>query len=129
LPDTSGQVVSIKQFKGKYTLIDFWASWCVPCRKESPLLVKAYKRFNRKGFDIVSVSFDNKRDLWTNAIRKDQYTWINVSELKRWTNSLSQAWFIKSIPSNILVDPAGKIIARNLRGLRLEKKLEELLGS
>jgi len=128
LPDTLGNLVSTTHFRGQYTLIEFWASWCIPCRKESPLLVRTYQQFKDRGLAIISVSFDSRKDHWTKAIREDGFTWTNVSELKRWRNALNETWHISSIPDNILLDPSGQIIGRNLRGLRLEKKLEALFN-
>jgi thiol-disulfide isomerase/thioredoxin len=115
-----------KNIKGKYILLDFWASWCGPCRKESPMLVKAYGLYQEKGFTIVSVSLDDNEAKWIKAIKKDQYTWTNVSDLKGWSSSAALIYSVSSIPSNFLLDSEGRIIAKNLTGTELEKKLEEL---
>ncbi|WP_199117488.1 TlpA disulfide reductase family protein [Pedobacter sp. ASV28] len=129
--DVNGKPVSLADFKGKYVLIDFWASWCVPCRKENPHLVKAYHQFKDKGFTILGISLDkpDARDAWIKAIADDQLEWPQVSDLKFWDNEAARAYGVKSIPSNFLIDPNGKIIAKGLRGERLATKLAELIGS
>ncbi len=127
--DTSGNEVKLSDYKGKYVLLDFWASWCSPCREENPTVVKAWKDYKGKNFDILSVSLDQpgKRDAWIKAIHDDQLTWQHVSDLKYWNNAVAQLYAVRSIPQNFLIDPKGKIIAVNLRGADLNKKLMELL--
>ena len=128
LPDTTGKMISLASFKGKYVLVDFWASWCGPCRKENPYLVKAYHRFHAKSFEIISISIDASKKSWCTAIQTDSLPWIHVSDLKAGQGPVPDAYGVKSIPKNVLLDKAGKIIARNLRGEELEKKLEEVLN-
>lgn len=127
--DTAGVPVSLSSFKGKYVLIDFWASWCGPCRQENPNVVKAYQRFNEKGFTILGVSLDqpNAKEKWLKAIHDDQLYWTQVSDLKFWQNAVAVQYGIQAIPQNFLIDPTGKIVAKNLRGEALVEKLEELL--
>jgi len=131
LPDSAGKMVSLASYKGKYVFVDYWASWCTPCRAESPALVAAYKKYNNKGFEIVSVSFDQKQEPWLKAVAKDGYTWTNIIDTtgmgpKGVTSSRLE---IKAIPRNFLLDKDGKVIATNLRGEALENKLKELFGS
>ena len=126
--DTSGNAVSLASFKGKYVLLDFWASWCGPCRAENPNVVKAYNKYRDKGFTILSVSLDQpgKKEAWLGAIHKDGLTWTHVSDLKFWDNAVAKQYGIRAIPQNYLLDPSGKIIAKNLRGEELNKRLDEL---
>jgi thiol-disulfide isomerase/thioredoxin len=126
--DTSGKMVKLATIRAKYVLVDFWASWCGPCRKENPNVVEAYKKYHDKGFDIVGVSLDDKKEPWLNAIHKDALTWTHVSDLKGWQNEVGLTYGIKSVPASFLVDQQGKIVAKNLRGEELHKKLEELLA-
>ena len=113
--------------QGKVVMIDFWASWCSPCRQENPNVVRLYHKYKDKGFDIFSVSMDNTRDAWVAAIAKDGLVWPNhVSDLKGWTSSGGAAYGIYSIPATVLIDREGKVIARNLRGKDLELKLKEI---
>jgi thiol-disulfide isomerase/thioredoxin len=128
MEDTEGIMVSFEDYKGKYVLVDFWASWCGPCRKENPNLVSAYKKYKSKGFDIIGVSLDDKRDPWLAAIKKDGLKWTNLSDLKGWKSGAVDSFGIKVVPTSFLLDPDGKIIAKNLRGEALEDKLAELLG-
>jgi peroxiredoxin len=125
LADTSGKPVALSSFKGKYVLVDFWASWCGPCRHENPAVVKAYHKYHPKGFTVLGVSLDEKKDKWEEAIGKDHLNWTQVSDLKGWQTSVAGLYGIKGIPMNFLLDKEGKIIAKGLRGEDLEKKLAE----
>lgn len=126
--DTSGKSFSTKEFSGKYFLIDFWASWCGPCRRENPALVKAYHKYHPKGFEVLGVSFDRTRQAWIAAIEKDTLEWKHVSDLKGWDNEAGQLYAINSIPENFLIDKSGTIIAKSLRGEELNAKLKEIFG-
>ncbi len=128
LNDSLGNPVPLSQFAGKVLLIDFWASWCKPCRAENPNVVKAYGMFNKKGFEVLGVSLDQKRERWSQAVKDDKLSWTQVSDLKGWGSSAGQAYGISSIPANFLLDKDQKIIATNLRGDELVKKLTGLLG-
>jgi peroxiredoxin len=125
--DTADKPVSLSSFKGKYVLVDFWASWCGPCRNENPAVVSAYNAFKDKNFTILGVSLDQNKDRWKQAIKADNLTWTHVSDLKYWQNEVAQLYRINSIPANMLLDPTGKIIARNLRGQALYEMLGKLL--
>jgi len=120
-------ILTLSSLRGKYVLIDFWASWCGPCRKENPNVVKIYYKFKDKGFDIFSVSLDQEKDSWVKAIEKDRLPWHHVSDLQYWSSSAASAYGVKSIPATFLLDKEGKVIAKYLRGEDLEKKLEEIL--
>lgn len=128
-PDKNGDMVRLSDYKGKYVFVDFWASWCVPCRAENPHVVKAYNDFHKKGLEVLSVSVDDKREAWLKAVEQDGLPWTQVSDLKGWNNSASQSYLIKAIPANFLIDPSGKIIASGLRGEHLHKELERVFGS
>ncbi|HMX76771.1 MAG: AhpC/TSA family protein [Chitinophagaceae bacterium] len=131
MPDANGNIVKLSSYRGKYVLVDFWASWCGPCRMENPNVVAAYNKYKDKNFDILGVSLDNPggKDKWLAAIKKDNLTWTQVTELKGWeTSSVGVYGFgEEGIPYNILVDPQGKIIAEKLRGSQLDAKLAEVL--
>ena len=130
--DAEGQIVTltsvIENPANKYTLVDFWASWCGPCMGEVPHLKETYDKFHKKGFEIYGVSFDNNRDKWLAAVKDNGMEWIHVSELQRFDNQAAKDYAVQGIPSNFLIDAQGKIVARNLRGEDLYKKVEELLG-
>ena len=127
MPDSAGMIISVAGLIGSnYLLVDFWASWCAPCREENPNLVKLYNNYHERGFDIFGVSFDSNRERWLKAIQDDSLTWNHVSDLKGWENSAGKLYGIRSIPSNVLLDTTGMIIAKNLRGEELRAKLAEL---
>jgi peroxiredoxin len=127
LPDVNGKTITLSSFKGKYVLVDFWASWCLPCRKENPNVVQAYNKYKNKNFTILGVSLDKEKDDWLGAIETDKLSWTQVSDLQEWNSAAVSTFNFTGIPFNILVDPEGKIIAQSLRGDSLEEKLEEIL--
>jgi peroxiredoxin len=127
LPDVTGKMVRLSSFRGKYVLLDFWASWCGPCRQESPNVVRAYNTYKGKNFDILSVSLDDSKEKWLKAIEKDGLSWTHVGDLKSWQSSVVQLYQVEGIPATFLLDPKGVVIARDLRGDALDAKLEELL--
>ncbi len=126
LNNVNGNPVSIKDYYGKYVLIDFWASWCAPCRAENPNLKRAYDKYKTKGFEIVGISLDTDKKAWKRAIEKDELNWINLSDFKGWENELALKYKIKSVPSNMLLDKTGRIIAVEIRGNELQNKLEQI---
>lgn len=122
-----GKMVNLTDFKGKYVLVDFWASWCGPCRGENPNVVNAYNKYKDKGFTVFGVSLDQNKEKWLQAITADNLTWTHVSDLKGWGNDAAKLYGISSIPQNLLLDKDGKIVAKNLRGAELDAKLEEII--
>lgn len=125
--NTKGDPVSLASYRGKYVLLDFWASWCTYCRVENPNVVKAYNAYKTKDFTVLSVSLDNNRDGWLIAIRQDDLPWTQVSDLQGWSNAAALLYHVYSIPANFLIGPDGKIIAKNLRGPELEDELAKVL--
>ena len=128
LNSPEGKEIALSSFKGKVVLVDFWASWCGPCRKEMPNVVKAYAKFKDKGFEIFGVSLDKEGDRWVEAIKNDGITWPQVSDLKHWESDVVRLYNIQGIPYTVLLDREGKILAKNLRGAELEQKLAEVLN-
>lgn len=128
--DTKGNIVKLSSFRGKYVLVDFWASWCHPCRAENPNVAKAYQRYKNKNFEVIGISLDVERDkaAWLDAIEKDGLTWINLCDLKGWKTNVAKAYHIQAVPQNFLIDPQGKIIGHNIKGEQLQQTLAKLFG-
>ena len=126
--DTTGKKIDLKTYRGKYTLVEFWASWCAPCREESPTLVRLYNQYKDKGFEILSVSIDKNTTLWKNAIRQDGYTWGNVCDLNGYGGTTAALYTVTAIQNSFLLDKNGRIVAKNLRGKLLQSKLAELMN-
>ena len=127
LPDTAGVSVSLSDFRGKYVLLDFWASWCPPCRRENPNVVKAFNEYKDKNFTIVGISLDQDKSKWMKAIADDNLAWTHLSDLKYWDSEIPALYGVRGIPANVLLDPDGVIVAKNITGEDLHKKLKEVI--
>jgi peroxiredoxin len=125
--DTSGKEITLASFKGKYVLVDFWASWCGPCRAENPNVVRTFEQYKNKNFTVLGISLDRDKQKWIDAIAADGLAWTQLSDLKFWSNSVAQQFGIQSIPQNFLLDPQGNLIGKNLRGAALEYKLMQVI--
>jgi len=129
LPNPNGDIVKLSDLKGDYVLIDFWASWCKPCRMENPNVVRMYKKYANENFEIFGVSLDRNKEKWLEAIEKDKLEWPQVSDLKFWQSAAAELYNVKSIPFTVLIDPDGQVIATGLRGAALERKLDEIFNT
>jgi peroxiredoxin len=127
LQDANGKIITLSSLKGKYVLVDFWASWCGPCRRENPNVVAAYAQFKNKNFTILGVSLDDDKEDWLAAVQQDKLNWLQISDLKKWESTVVNTYQIQGIPFNVLLDPTGKIIATDLRGSALQNTLKQLL--
>lgn len=127
LPDTAGVSVSLSDFRGKYVLLDFWASWCPPCRRENPNVVKAFNEYKDKNFTIIGISLDKDKSKWLKAIADDNLTWTHLSDLKYWDSEIPALYGVRGIPANVLLDPDGVIVAKNITGEDLHQKLKEVI--
>ena len=128
LENPAGETITLSSLRGKYVLVDFWASWCGPCRRENPNVVRVYHEYSDRNFEILGVSLDRTRSKWLQAIAQDGLRWLHVSDLKYWKSQAAVDYQINAIPATFLIDPNGKIIAKNLRGENMEAKLKEIFG-
>ncbi|GEM_PF-39921 len=128
LPDTAGVTVSLSDFRGKYVLVDFWAGWCPPCRRENPNIVKAYRKYKDKGFTVLGISLDYNKDQWLNAIQADTLTWTHLSDLKYWDSEIPALYGVRGIPANVLLSPEGIIMAKNITGETLHTTLKKIFA-